>query len=48
MTTAEFIKCSQCVYREDCENKESREGCYCGEVLEEDGKTSVRTTNRKN
>lgn len=36
MTTAEFVKCSQCVYHEDCENKESRDGCYCGEKEEED------------
>ena len=35
MTTAEFVMCSQCVYREECRNKESRDGCYCGEKEEE-------------
>ena len=27
----EFIMCSQCIYWEDCENKEDRDGCYFGE-----------------
>lgn len=27
----EFVMCSQCVYWEECENKESRDGCYFGE-----------------
>ena len=24
----EFVICSQCIYWEDCENKEDRDGCY--------------------
>lgn len=24
----EFVMCSQCIYWEECENKESRDGCY--------------------
>jgi hypothetical protein len=31
----EFVICSQCVYWEECENKEDRDGCYFG-VKEED------------
>lgn len=31
----EFVICSQCVYWEDCENKEDRDGCYFG-AKEED------------
>ena len=31
----EFVTCSQCIYWEECENKESRDGCYFG-VMEED------------
>ena len=27
----EWIPCRNCTYFEDCEDKESREGCYCGE-----------------
>lgn len=27
-----FIICSQCIYFEECENKESRDGCYFGET----------------
>ena len=26
----EFVICSQCIYWEDCENKEDRDGCYFG------------------
>ena len=33
--TAEFVKCSQCIYREDCENKENRDSCYCGDREDE-------------
>lgn len=31
----EFVICSQCIYWEECENKEDRDGCYFG-VKEED------------
>lgn len=31
----DFVICSQCVYHEDCEMKESRDGCYFG-AKEED------------
>ena len=27
----DFIICSQCIYWEECENKENRDGCYFGE-----------------
>ena len=27
----DFINCADCLFWEDCENKESRDGCYCGE-----------------
>ena len=30
----DFVICSQCVYWEDCENKEDRDGCYFGEKEE--------------
>lgn len=30
----DFIICSQCIYFEDCENKEDRDGCYFGETEE--------------
>lgn len=26
----EFVICSQCIYWEECENKEDRDGCYFG------------------
>lgn len=28
----DFVICSQCIYWEDCEMKESRDGCYFGEM----------------
>lgn len=28
----DFVICSQCIYWEECENKEDRNGCYFGEV----------------
>jgi hypothetical protein len=31
----EFVICSQCIYWEECENKEDRDGCYFG-AKEED------------
>ena len=31
----DFVICSQCIYWEECENKESRDGCYFG-AKEED------------
>ena len=30
-----FIMCSKCIHQEDCEDKESRDGCYFGEEEEE-------------
>ena len=27
----EYVACKECAMREDCENKESRDGCYFGE-----------------
>ena len=30
-----FTMCSQCIYWEECDNKESRDGCYFG-MKEED------------
>ena len=27
----EYVACKECTMREDCENKESRDGCYFGE-----------------
>lgn len=29
--TPEYVSCKECTMREDCENKESRDGCYFGE-----------------
>jgi hypothetical protein len=29
--TPEYVACKECTMREDCENKESRDGCYFGE-----------------
>ena len=31
----DFIYCNSCIYFEDCEDKESRDGCYCGETDED-------------
>ena len=31
----EFVTCNTCSYWEDCDNKESRDGCYFGEVIDE-------------
>ena len=27
-----FVICFQCIYLEECENKESHDGCYFGEI----------------
>lgn len=35
----EFVICSQCIYWEDCENKEDRDGCYFGAKEEDFDKT---------
>lgn len=29
-----FVICSQCIYWEECENKENHDGCYFGEINE--------------
>lgn len=31
----EYVTCGECVMSEDCENKESRDGCYLGEKYDE-------------
>jgi hypothetical protein len=28
---AEFVICKECIYWEDCPNKENYDGCYLGE-----------------
>ena len=28
---AEFVNCTECLYYDECENKESMDGCYAGE-----------------
>ena len=36
----EWTECKYCIYFDECENKEDRDGCYCGEMeesLEETG-----------
>lgn len=38
----EWIPCTDCIYFEDCEDKESRDGCYFGEPLEEDDNERTR------
>ena len=27
----EWTECKNCIYFDDCENKENYDGCYCGE-----------------
>ena len=27
----DWVVCKECIYFEDCENKEDRDGCYFGE-----------------
>lgn len=40
--SAEYILCTECIWWEDCDNKESREGCYCGErKVEECQQTTI-------
>ena len=29
----EWTECKNCIYFDECENKEDREGCYCGESV---------------
>lgn len=36
MCDATFISCLECIFFEDCQDKESRDGCYFGEKEEED------------
>ena len=31
MNEDEFVLCSECIYYDECENKEDRDGCYFGE-----------------
>ena len=31
----EFVYCSQCIYYDECEEKEDRDGCYYGEREED-------------
>jgi hypothetical protein len=31
---AEFVICKECIYWEDCPNKENHDGCYFGEKVE--------------
>lgn len=33
----EFTCCKDCVYFSECADKESRDGCYFGEPIEDDG-----------
>ena len=35
LDTGEFVNCANCLYWDDCDNKESRDGCYFGEVIDE-------------
>ena len=34
-TCAGFVPCAKCMYWEDCDEKESRDGCYCGDYKTE-------------
>lgn len=27
----EWVECYNCIYQDECENRESRDGCYLGE-----------------
>ena len=27
----DWVQCKDCIYRDDCEDREAREGCYLGE-----------------
>lgn len=27
----DWVRCQYCIYREDCEDREARDGCYNGE-----------------
>ena len=31
--TEDFILCSNCIYQEDCERRNSSDGCYLGEGI---------------
>ena len=33
---AEFVICKECVYWEDCPNKENYDGCYFGEKIKKE------------
>ena len=35
----DFVMCSECVYFEECEKKESHDGCYFGEKEENENET---------
>ena len=34
-THGEWVRCTKCIYFEDCDTKEGRDGCYFGETLED-------------
>lgn len=36
LTTLDFVYCKSCLLFDDCENTESRDGCYLGESAMED------------
>lgn len=33
-TFGNWTRCNECIYFEDCESKEDRDGCYMGDVEE--------------
>lgn len=35
MFNEDFINCAECIFFEECHEKESRDGCYFGEREEE-------------
>lgn len=44
---AEFVICKECIYWEDCFNKENRDGCYFGEKSAEKEANTQRMIERK-
>lgn len=31
----DWVSCSECIYFDECEDRESRDGCYCGDTRDD-------------
>ena len=41
ISTSEYVSCKECIFWEDCENKENRDGRYFGEKESGENETAI-------